>query len=114
MLARAIAGDPSLDTAALWSLANELALIGVKKVTGALVIDDSFFDGEVTPPAFDQKKEDASFRAPVDAASLDYNAVTVWVQPAPQAGAPARIAVSPAQDAVVVKSTVTAKTSSAR
>src|SRR5262249_59919439 len=53
------AGDPSLDAATLWSIANELALIGVKKVTGALVIDESFFDAETTPPAFDQKKEDA-------------------------------------------------------
>jgi len=100
------AGDPSLDTAALWSIANELALIGVKKVTGALVIDESFFDAETTPPAFDQKKEDAPFRAPVGAASLDYNAVTVWVQPAAKAGGPARIAVTPAQNVVTVKSTV--------
>ena len=100
------AGDPSLDHAALWSLASELATIGVKKVTGALIIDDSFFDADWTPPAFDQKKEDAYFRAPVGAASLDYNAVTVWVQPGAAAGQPARIAVSPASDAVTVKSTV--------
>src|SRR5262249_43392915 len=82
------------------------ALIGVKKVTGALVIDESFFDAETTPPGFDQKKEDAAFRAPVGAASLDYNAVTVWVQPAPKLGDPARIAVAPAQTEVAVKSSV--------
>jgi D-alanyl-D-alanine carboxypeptidase/D-alanyl-D-alanine-endopeptidase (penicillin-binding protein 4) len=99
-------GDPSLDHTALWSLANELAIIGVKKVTGALIIDDSFFDTDSTPPAFDQKKEDAYFRAPVGAASLDYNAVTVWVQPGAKPGQPARIAASPSSDAVTVKSTV--------
>jgi D-alanyl-D-alanine carboxypeptidase/D-alanyl-D-alanine-endopeptidase (penicillin-binding protein 4) len=100
-------GDPSLDTAALWAMVQELRLVGVRKVTGALVIDDSFFDATTMPPAYDQKPEDASFRAPVGAASLDYNAVTVWVQPGPAAGAPARIATAPAQDYVVVKSTVT-------
>ncbi len=100
-------GDPSFDAPALWSLVNELKLIGVKKVTGGLVIDDSFFDGATLPPAYDQKQEDAPFRAPVGAASLNYNAVTVWVQPGPAAGAPARIAVAPPQDYVVVKSTVT-------
>jgi D-alanyl-D-alanine carboxypeptidase/D-alanyl-D-alanine-endopeptidase (penicillin-binding protein 4) len=100
-------GDPSFDTPALWSLVHELRLIGVKKVTGALVIDDSFFDAATLPPAYEQKQEDAPFRAPVAAVSLNYNAVTVWVQPGTAAGAPARIVVSPPQDYVTVRSTVT-------
>jgi D-alanyl-D-alanine carboxypeptidase/D-alanyl-D-alanine-endopeptidase (penicillin-binding protein 4) len=100
-------GDPGLDAAALWQMVQELRLVGVKKVTGALVIDDAFFDGATMPPDYEQKPEDAAFRAPVGAASVDYNAVTVWVQPGPAAGAPARVATWPAQDYVVVKSTVT-------
>jgi D-alanyl-D-alanine carboxypeptidase/D-alanyl-D-alanine-endopeptidase (penicillin-binding protein 4) len=99
-------GDPSLDEAALWSLANEVAVLGVRRVTGSLVVDDTVFDPDTSPPHFEDKKEDAAFRAPVSAASLDYNTVTVWALPGAQAGAPARIAVTPTQDLVLVKSSV--------
>ncbi len=96
------AGDPSLGTAGLWSLVNELRLRGIRRVTGSLVIDDTFFDENTTPPAYDQKKEDGAFRAPVGAASLNDNAVIVRVK----AGAPgdaAQVTVVPASDYFVVK-----------
>jgi serine-type D-Ala-D-Ala carboxypeptidase/endopeptidase (penicillin-binding protein 4) len=98
-------GDPSLDTPALWALVNELKLLGVKKVTGALVVDDTRFDAEALPPHFDEKKEDAYFRAAISAASLNDNAVTVWIQPGKEVGAPARVTLDPASDYFVVKST---------
>src|SRR5262249_50306292 len=98
-------GDPSFDTPALTELVGDLRRMGVKRVTGNLVLDDTFFDAATSPPAYDQKQEDAAFRAPVSAASLNFNAVTVWVQPGRAAGAPARVVVLPAQDAVAVKST---------
>jgi D-alanyl-D-alanine carboxypeptidase/D-alanyl-D-alanine-endopeptidase (penicillin-binding protein 4) len=101
------AGDPSLDTAALWALVRELRLLGVKKVTGGLYVDDSAFDAAVLPPVFDEKKEDAYFRAPVSAASLNDSAVTVWVQPGAAAGAPARVTVDPMSEYLVVESAAT-------
>lgn len=88
-------GDPTLDEAALGALADSLRRLGVRKVEGSLVIDDTFFDGDVVPPAFDQKKEDSPFRAPVGAASLNYNSVAVMVQPGATSGAPARVALAP-------------------
>jgi D-alanyl-D-alanine carboxypeptidase/D-alanyl-D-alanine-endopeptidase (penicillin-binding protein 4) len=98
------AGDPSLGTAGLWSLVNELRVRGIRRVTGSLVIDDTFFDENSTPPAFDQKKEDGAFRAPVGAASLNDNAVWVRVK----AGAPgeaAQVTVVPSSDYFLVKNT---------
>jgi D-alanyl-D-alanine carboxypeptidase/D-alanyl-D-alanine-endopeptidase (penicillin-binding protein 4) len=91
-------GDPSLDAGALWQLAADLRAAGVKSVKGRLVIDDTFFDGETLPPAYEQKQEDAAHRAPVSAASLDYNAVSVWILPGATEGAPARVLVDPPSD----------------
>ncbi len=88
-------GDPSFDLTGLRGLARDLVLLGVKKIDGSLVIDDGLFDGVETPPAFDQKKEDAAFRAPVSAMSLNYNSVAVLVQPGAGSGAPGRVTVLP-------------------
>jgi D-alanyl-D-alanine carboxypeptidase/D-alanyl-D-alanine-endopeptidase (penicillin-binding protein 4) len=96
------AGDPTLDAAALWELAEELRKSGVKRVSG-IVIDESFFDGVASPPAFDQKKEDDAFRAPVSAAPLAYNAITVRVKPAAEPGAPPVVILDPASDYLELK-----------
>jgi D-alanyl-D-alanine carboxypeptidase/D-alanyl-D-alanine-endopeptidase (penicillin-binding protein 4) len=88
-------------------MVNELKLLGVKKVTGALVVDDTLFDAAALPPVFDEKKEDAAFRASVSAASLNDNAITIWVQPGKGPGAAARVTLDPASDYFVVNSTAT-------
>ena len=95
-------GDPTLDPAALWEMAEELRKSGIKKV-GGIVIDESFFDGVSTPPAFDQKKEDDAFRAGVSAAPLAYNAIAVRVKPAAEPGAPPVVLLDPASDYLEVK-----------
>jgi D-alanyl-D-alanine carboxypeptidase len=67
-------------------MVNELGLIGVTRVTGSVVVDESLFDGATLPPVYDEKQEDAWFRAPVSAASLNDSTITVWVQPGKAAG----------------------------
>jgi D-alanyl-D-alanine carboxypeptidase/D-alanyl-D-alanine-endopeptidase (penicillin-binding protein 4) len=60
-------------------------------VRGGIRIDDSYFDDERLPYAYDsQPNEDAAFRAPVGAASIDVNAVEVWIGPGAVPGDPAR------------------------
>lgn len=74
-------GDPSLDTGDFLQLAQDLVLRGVTQVE-RVVIDDSFFDAEVLPPAFEQQPwEPASFRAAVSAVSVNRNAFSFRVQP---------------------------------
>jgi serine-type D-Ala-D-Ala carboxypeptidase/endopeptidase (penicillin-binding protein 4) len=89
-------GDPTLDYAALRSLARDLADRGVKRIAKELVIDASFFDGDVEPPHFlEQPKERAAFRAPVSALSLNRNSVTVIVTAAPSGTEPPRVRLDP-------------------
>ena len=101
-------GDPSVDTEALRMLAADLQLAGVTRVTGGLVLDDTYFDDETMPPHFDeQPDEQGSFRAPVGALSLNFNAVNVLVRPGRTAGSPAIFALDPPNNYVVITGGVT-------
>ena len=73
-------GDPSLRTADLWAIAAELRAAGVRHVR-ALEVDQSFFDEQYVPPAFEQQPNEwAAFRAPVAAVSLNENTVLFSVR----------------------------------
>lgn len=88
-------GDPSLATADLWQMVQELKGYGVKRIEGDVVVDQRFYDEQTTPPAFDQQPNEwAGFRAPVSAVALDENCVTMTVRPGP-AGGGARVEFAP-------------------
>ncbi len=89
-------GDPTLVVEDLWRIVSDLWQNGLRKVSGDLVVDDTFFDDVRVGPGFDQKQEDAPFRAPNGALSLNYNAVGVHVLPGGAEGAPARVVIDPA------------------
>jgi len=111
-------GDPTLRSADLHALAADLAALGVRKVTGALVLDATFFDDVVEPPHFDeQPKERAGFRAPVAALSIDGNATTIVVEPGASAGALASVRLEPHAPAtvrIVRQEVITAEASATR
>jgi serine-type D-Ala-D-Ala carboxypeptidase/endopeptidase (penicillin-binding protein 4) len=88
-------GDPSLTTADLWQMVQELKGFGVKRVDGDVVVDQRFYDDQTTPPAFEQQPNEwAGFRAPVSAVALDENCITMSVRPGPVGGA-ARVEFAP-------------------
>ena len=90
-------GDPSLTTAGLEALAGELVAAGVTGVRGDLIVDDTYFDDHVSPPHFDEQPlEQAAFRAPVGAVSLERNAFTIVVRPARGGVGPADVWLEPA------------------
>ena len=88
-------GDPTLVVEDLWRVVADLYSAGLRKVSGDLVVDDTFFDDVRVGPGFDQKQEDLPFRAPNGALSLNYNAVGVHVMPGAGDAAPARVIVDP-------------------
>ncbi|MCA9680499.1 MAG: D-alanyl-D-alanine carboxypeptidase/D-alanyl-D-alanine-endopeptidase, partial [Myxococcales bacterium] len=88
-------GDPTLRSDDLRALVHELAIAGVRAITGQIVVDTSYFDDVTEPPHYDeQPKERAGFRAPIGALSVDYDAITVVVEPDPAGGA-ARVRLEP-------------------
>jgi D-alanyl-D-alanine carboxypeptidase/D-alanyl-D-alanine-endopeptidase (penicillin-binding protein 4) len=83
-------GDPSLRTTDLLRMAVALKNSGVSKV-GEILVDQSYFDAQFVPPAFDQQPDEwAPFRAPVSAIALDGNSVTLNVLPS-VSGSPASV-----------------------
>jgi D-alanyl-D-alanine carboxypeptidase/D-alanyl-D-alanine-endopeptidase (penicillin-binding protein 4) len=88
-------GDPSLVGEDLWKMVADLSAEGVKKISGDLAVDDSFFDEARLAPGFEQKSEDLPFRAPNGAVSLNYNACAVHVLPSEHEAQAARVVVEP-------------------
>jgi len=95
-------GEPFLLFEDLVGWAATLRLRGIRKVKGDLIIDDTAFPGDYLPPGFDTKQEDDSFRAPIGAFSVNFNAVTVTVRPADEVGAKPEVTVRPPNDYVRV------------
>lgn len=84
-------GDPSLGMGEIWRLASALVQSGLRRVDGDVLVDQSRFDGQYVPPAFDQQPDEwAYFRAPVSAVALEENTVTLNVVPTAP-GKPSRI-----------------------
>ena len=85
--------DPSLGYAGLATLAENLRLRGVDTVD-RIAIDDSYFDDQLLPPAFEQQpKEAAAFRAAISAFAVNRNSYVVHLGPGPEVGGPGRVRV---------------------
>jgi len=86
-------GDPSLGYAGLAALAEAVHLRGVDTVD-RIVIDDSYFDGQLLPPGFEQQpKESAAFRAAISAFAVNRNSYVVHLGPGPEVDGPGRVRV---------------------
>jgi D-alanyl-D-alanine carboxypeptidase/D-alanyl-D-alanine-endopeptidase (penicillin-binding protein 4) len=86
-------GDPTLERSDLMLFAQRALEEGARQVD-EVVVDGSYFDGEVLPPLFDQQpNEIAPFRAAVGAVSVKDNAYTLRVRPGPVDGAQAVVTV---------------------
>ncbi|HKY34493.1 MAG TPA: D-alanyl-D-alanine carboxypeptidase/D-alanyl-D-alanine-endopeptidase [Polyangiaceae bacterium] len=75
-------GDPTFSYEDLRGFSERLVALGLKRVAGDILVDQSAFDDQYTPPAFDQQPAEwATFRAPVSAVALDRNSTTLHVFP---------------------------------
>jgi D-alanyl-D-alanine carboxypeptidase/D-alanyl-D-alanine-endopeptidase (penicillin-binding protein 4) len=91
-------GDPTITTERLYAMTMDLVHAGLKEVTGDLVLDDTFFDAERTPPGFDQETGDKAYLASPGALSLNWNTVGVYLRPGENVGDKATAELEPASD----------------
>ncbi|MCP3104723.1 D-alanyl-D-alanine carboxypeptidase/D-alanyl-D-alanine-endopeptidase [Myxococcus sp. K15C18031901] len=106
-------GDPSMTTERLWGIVSELWHAGVREV-GDIVVDDSWFDAERTPPGYDQEDSDRAYMAPTGALSLNWNAVAIYVRPGAGPGAKASVEMEPPSDYFIVENQITTGAKRAR
>jgi D-alanyl-D-alanine carboxypeptidase/D-alanyl-D-alanine-endopeptidase (penicillin-binding protein 4) len=84
-------GDPSLEVQHLWELGRELVALGLRRVQGRILVDQSRFDDDYLPPAYQQRPSDwSSYRAPVCPVALARNSVSLHVLPGEE-GKPAEV-----------------------
>lgn len=91
-------GDPALTNNELWRLAAHAAEAGLRRVTGNLVVNTSFF-GKLRCSVSDRcdasEGRGQAYDAPLSAAAVDFSTTAVAVIPASVPGRPARLALEP-------------------
>lgn len=95
-------GDPELVYEKVWKVVKELQALGLKRVEGDVVADDSFFDGESTIVGWEVDGDDASraYFAPLGALSFNFNTVAVVVRPGEAVGDPVQVSLETPTDYV--------------
>ncbi len=87
-------GDPGLTSEDYWRLAADLHRLGLRRVRGDLVIDDSLFDGERWHPSW-LPTSGRAYHAPVGALMANYGSYAVVVEGGAKDGEPVRIVIDP-------------------
>ncbi len=88
-------GAPDLVGESWWLMARRLAALGLRRVEGDLVADESYFDAVRRPAGWPQPTADSWYNAPVGALSCNFNVVTVRVDPSPLLGGRPDITLEP-------------------
>jgi D-alanyl-D-alanine carboxypeptidase/D-alanyl-D-alanine-endopeptidase (penicillin-binding protein 4) len=90
-------GDPSIVIERMWLFVQYLYRFGgVRKITGDIVLDDSFFDSTSIGPCFEEDCSRSNpYTALVGAVSANFNSVVICAKPATEAGSPVRVEIFP-------------------
>ena len=75
--------------------ASGLTALGVTRVTGQLILNNSFFDSITRHPDWQTGQEQKWYQAPVSALAYNDNVVLVGIRPGAKAGHPAAISFEP-------------------
>jgi len=87
-------GDPALTSEQWWRLAADLQRAGLRRVDGAILLDDTAFDDRRWHPAWGAISTRA-YHAPVSALAANFGAFAVEVRPGVAPGASARASLDP-------------------
>jgi len=99
-------GDPGLNAEKLWLLVQHLRHKGIKRVTGDLLIDNTFFDDVSLGPGFSED-ESRSYQSLISALPVNYSSVAIHHRPGHAAGSPVHVDVFPRVEGFKVNSTAT-------
>lgn len=87
-------GDPTFVGEKLWKMIAEIELMGVERVDGNVVFDDSFHTGGTTIVGWDKQddiEKGTAYFATLSALSLNANTAVMIVRPGAEVGSAARI-----------------------
>lgn len=87
-------GDPRLVSEELWMIVKSIRNQGIKRITGDVIGDDTYFDDKITGAGVERSGSEP-YNARVSALSLNFNTVTVFVKPSKKIGARPIVTIDP-------------------
>ncbi|MGE3972959.1 MAG: D-alanyl-D-alanine carboxypeptidase/D-alanyl-D-alanine-endopeptidase [Bdellovibrionales bacterium] len=93
-------GEPALVSERMWFLVNALTRFQIQKVTGDIIVDESYFDSIRYDKDRLPMSEGRAFDAPVSALSFNWNAANIFIRPT-RAGQAAEVFVDPANSYII-------------
>ena len=96
-------GNPDLTGAHLQEMIRQLKRKGIRRITGNLICDDTFFDDLYWGKGWMWDDASSWYFAPISALSVNDNCVRVYVAPGEKPGDPLRVEVVPATAYVTVE-----------
>ena len=102
-------GDPLLISEKMWQVAADLRAMGIREISGDIVVDNSLFDAETRDASREEGANASSnaYDAPVSAFAVNFNTVAVTVSPGEKPGSPGVVRTDPVDlDGIKVESSV--------
>jgi D-alanyl-D-alanine carboxypeptidase/D-alanyl-D-alanine-endopeptidase (penicillin-binding protein 4) len=99
-------GDPAFVSERMWMLVNDFTRSGIKKITGDIVVDDTYFDDEKIDEGREPERNDRAYDAPVSALSFNWNSVNIYIRPGAKDGEKAQVWADPESDYVTLVNSV--------
>lgn len=75
-------GDPKLVSEELWIIVKDLYSLGIRKITGDIVGDVTFFDKEEIGNGWGNNLSSHAYHAKIGALSLNFNSIAIHIEPA--------------------------------
>ncbi len=99
-------GDPTFVSERMFRMVEDLWQLGLRRVTGDIIIDDTYFDQVREGPGWEQEHSDRAYIAPTGAVSLNFNAVAIHIRAGPTERGKAIVSVDPDSDFFVIDNRV--------
>lgn len=87
-------GDPAFVAESLWLMVEEFRRSDIRKITGKIYLDESYFDSDYYSQGRQKRRVDRAYDAPVSALSYNWNSLSIFVRPGARRGDSARVYVN--------------------
>ncbi len=95
-------GDPGFIAERLWLFVQHLRHLGIRRIRGDCVLDDTFFDSVTAGPGFADEHSSRAYEAPVGALTANFNSLEIHARPGPAPGSSVRVDLFPRLDGVPI------------
>ncbi|MGC6416147.1 MAG: D-alanyl-D-alanine carboxypeptidase/D-alanyl-D-alanine endopeptidase [Bradymonadia bacterium] len=97
-------GDPRFVSESLWKLIDDARRNhNLKRIDGNLYVDDTYFTQDTMAPGFNDKNQDAAYRAASGAMSINFNSIKIKILPSSKVDKAPIVEVWPTREHVFIR-----------